>query len=70
METNTRENELTTVVWQKSSYSGGQGGDCLEVADGHPTLVPVRDSKNPLGPSVTFGAAAWTAFVGHLGATG
>ncbi|WRZ92193.1 DUF397 domain-containing protein [Streptomyces sp. NBC_01007] len=70
METNTRENDLTTATWYKSSYSGGQGGDCLEVADGHPALVPVRDSKNPLGPVITFGAAAWGTFVGHLGATG
>ncbi|MFJ6833016.1 DUF397 domain-containing protein [Streptomyces sp. NPDC091209] len=89
METHTRENDLTTATWykssysggsggdclevarwRKSSYSGGQGGDCLEVADGHPSLVPVRDSKNPLGPVITFGAAAWGTFVGHLGTTG
>ncbi|MGW1761193.1 DUF397 domain-containing protein [Streptomyces mirabilis] len=41
----------------------GTGG---EVASGHPTLIPVRDSKNPLGPKLTFRAAAWTAFVAHL----
>ncbi|MFF1742001.1 DUF397 domain-containing protein [Streptomyces mirabilis] len=52
--------------WRKSTYSGGEGGNCLEVASGHPTLIPVRDSKNPLGPKLTFRAAAWTAFVAHL----
>jgi hypothetical protein len=51
------------AVWHKSSYSGGSGGNCLEVADGHPTVVPVRDSKNPLGPKLVFRAEAWTAFV-------
>jgi hypothetical protein len=63
-------NCLEVARWRKSTYSAGDGGDCLEVADGHPTLVPVRDSKNPLGPVITFGAAAWGTFVGHLGATG
>jgi len=32
MEKNTLEYDLTTATWHKSSYSGGQGGDCLEVA--------------------------------------
>ncbi|MER5828345.1 DUF397 domain-containing protein [Streptomyces mirabilis] len=52
--------------WRKSTYSGGEGGNCLEVASGHPTLIPVRDSKNPLGPTLTFRADAWTAFVAEL----
>ncbi|MER5379632.1 DUF397 domain-containing protein [Streptomyces sp. NPDC002688] len=69
METNAHEHELSSATWHKSSYSAGDGGDCLEVAEGHPTLVPVRDSKN-LGPAITFGAEAWAAFVGHLRTTG
>ena len=55
--------DLSMAVWHKSSYSGGGGGNCLEVAVGHPTVVPVRDSKNPLGPKLVFRAEAWTAFV-------
>lgn len=35
----------STAVWRKSSYSGGDGGNCLEVATGDPDIVPVRDSK-------------------------
>ncbi|SOE73143.1 protein of unknown function [Streptomyces sp. OV198] len=58
--------DLSTATWHKSSYSGGGGDNCLEVASGHPTLIPVRDSKNPLGPKLTFRADAWTAFVAHL----
>ncbi|BBA99800.1 hypothetical protein RVR_6579 [Actinacidiphila reveromycinica] len=53
------------TAWVKSSYSGGEGGNCLEWA---PTLasrgtVPVRDSKDPHGPALTFTPSAWTAFV-------
>jgi hypothetical protein len=51
--------------WHKSSYSGGSGGNCLEVAVSG-TTVPVRDSKNPHGPKLTFRAEAWAAFVGSL----
>jgi len=78
---NTPDYDLSTATWHKSSYSGGGGGnclevarwrkstysqggsDCLEVADGHPTVVPVRDSKNPLGPKLVFRAEAWAVFV-------
>ncbi|EMF51150.1 hypothetical protein SBD_7867 [Streptomyces bottropensis ATCC 25435] len=35
----------------------------MEVADGFPGLVPVRDSKNPAGGVLVFGAAAWSHFV-------
>lgn len=49
-------------VWRKSSYSGSNQGECLEVADGHPD-VPVRDSKNPNGPTVAFSAEGWSSFV-------
>ena len=38
-------------------------GSCLEVLDGHPTGVPVRDSKVPGGPTLLFPAAGWSAFV-------
>ncbi|KUL51637.1 toxin [Streptomyces sp. NRRL F-4489] len=58
---------LANANWRKSSYSNSDGGQCLEVADGHPArLVPVRDSKNPQGPALVFGAAAWGAFVGAV----
>ncbi len=53
-------------TWCKSSYSGGDGADCLEVAPDNPTLLPVRDSKHPPGPQLAFRAAAWTTFVENL----
>lgn len=56
--------------WRRSSYSGAgdeHGPDnCLEVADGHPGLRPVRDSKHPHGPALVFSDAAWAAFVTAL----
>ncbi|MET9529368.1 DUF397 domain-containing protein [Streptomyces sp. NPDC006649] len=51
------------AAWRKSSYSGNTGGDCVEVAHGLPGTVPVRDSKNPAGPTLFVHAAAWQAFV-------
>ncbi|MEU5536282.1 DUF397 domain-containing protein [Streptomyces sp. NPDC020362] len=57
---------LEVARWRKSTYSGGDGGDCLEVADGHSTLIPVRDSKIPLGPKLVFRAEAWAAFVADV----
>lgn len=52
-----------TAVWHKSSYSDGGGTNCLEVADGFPGLVPVRDSKDPTGPVLVVAAPAWADFV-------
>lgn len=51
------------VGWRKSSYSNGEGAACIEVADGMPGAVPVRDSKNPTGPALTFRADDWSAFL-------
>ncbi|MFJ2743370.1 DUF397 domain-containing protein [Streptomyces sp. NPDC087440] len=55
--------DLSTAVWRKSSYSNTDGGQCVEVADQFPGLVPVRDSKVSDGPALVFGAAAWSSFV-------
>ncbi|MGW2543182.1 DUF397 domain-containing protein [Kitasatospora sp. NPDC001574] len=54
--------DLIGARWIKSSYSGG-GGACVEVADGCPGLMPVRDSKDPDGPALRFPADAWRSFV-------
>jgi hypothetical protein len=53
---------LSGAIWQTSSYSGSNGGQCVEVARNLPGLVAVRDSKDPAGPVLTFGAAHWAAF--------
>ena len=63
---NNPDHDLSAATWHKSSYSGGSGDNCLEVADGHPALVPVRDSKNPLGPKLVFRADTWSTFIDDL----
>jgi hypothetical protein len=54
--------DLSRIAWFKSSYSGG-GGQCVEVAANVPSVIPVRDSKDPEGPSLTFTPAGFAAFV-------
>jgi hypothetical protein len=61
--------DLTGASWRKSSYSSGEGGECVEIADGFP-VVPVRDSKDPQGPALLFSADAWSAFLAELKADG
>ncbi|MFE6930922.1 DUF397 domain-containing protein [Streptomyces sp. NPDC057699] len=56
--------DLSAAAWRKASYSNGDGGECVEIADGLPGLVPVRDSKAPDGPALVFTAARWASFVG------
>ncbi|MFI5818397.1 DUF397 domain-containing protein [Streptomyces rishiriensis] len=58
--------DLSQVTWRKSSYSNTTGGECLEVAEGNPALVPVRDSKDPERGALVFELGAWTRFVGAL----
>ncbi|MEU7489330.1 DUF397 domain-containing protein [Streptomyces sp. NPDC042319] len=53
-------------MWRKSSYSGGNGANCLEIDASYGNGVPVRDSKNPHGPVLIFGDAAWAAFINGL----
>jgi hypothetical protein len=54
--------DMTNAVWRKSSYSSGNGGNCVEVAHNLPGVVAVRDSKDPDGPKLAFSPAAWSAF--------
>ena len=52
------------LAWFKSSYSGAEGGQCVEVASTADS-VHVRDSKRRLdGPVLTVGREAWAGFVG------
>jgi Domain of unknown function (DUF397). len=50
--------------WFKSSYSSGEGGDCVEVAT-HRGGVNVRDSKHAAGPSLSFDSDRWASFVAY-----
>lgn len=49
------------VQWRKSSYSNA-GNECVEVTRTN-AVCAVRDSKNPDGGQLVFGASTWKAFV-------
>ncbi|WNE99015.1 DUF397 domain-containing protein [Streptomyces luomodiensis] len=57
--------DLSRAEWIKSSYSDGNGGECVEFTPGiAPTagVVTVRDSKHPADPALLFPMEAWTSF--------
>ena len=54
---------LSRAVWRKSTRSGGNGGNCVEVAQ-LDDAVAVRDSKDRQGPVLVFTPAEWAAFLG------
>ena len=47
--------------WRKSSYSGNNGGDCVEVGH-HETGVAVRDTKDREGSVLRFTPEVWRRF--------
>ncbi|MEU6118951.1 DUF397 domain-containing protein [Streptomyces sp. NPDC047117] len=54
----------TELAWFRSSYSGPNGGDCVEVAAAPGTdTVHVRDSKAIRGPEMQVSRVAWSAFI-------
>ncbi|MFE9775256.1 DUF397 domain-containing protein [Streptomyces sp. NPDC005931] len=55
----------TRINWFKSSYSGDEGGECVEVAS-DATAIHVRDSKERGGPRLAFTRCAWSGFVTGL----
>ncbi|WP_116211001.1 DUF397 domain-containing protein [Streptomyces olivoreticuli] len=57
--------DLDNAVWRKSTYSGHQS-DCVQVADGLPDLIPLRDSKAPDGPTLFVPTGAWGDFIRNV----
>lgn len=58
--------KLTCAVWEKSSYSGSDGGQCVEFSRTFAIpsgVVPVRDSKNPDEAALTFSVGEWRMFI-------
>ena len=54
----------SALSWRTSSYSGGNGGQCVEVAA--PGRVLVRDSKNPDGGRLGLSTRAWREFAARI----
>ncbi|MGW0854233.1 DUF397 domain-containing protein [Streptomyces sp. NPDC002690] len=52
------------LTWFKSSYSGSQGDDCVEVAQST-QAIHVRDSKDALSPELTLSPTAWRDFTSY-----
>jgi hypothetical protein len=64
--------DLSSAAWRTTSYSGGNGGQCIQVAaevstpDSSGQLCAVRDSKDPTGPALVFGVRQWRAFTAMI----
>jgi hypothetical protein len=63
--------DLSGAAWRKSSYSGGNGGQCVELAatsrqNGAEPICAVRDSKDPHGPVLAFGQRQWQQFTANV----
>ncbi|HTI26882.1 MAG TPA: DUF397 domain-containing protein [Kutzneria sp.] len=56
---------MATPRWRKSSYSNGDGGNCVELST-QAQVTAVRDSKNPDGDVLLFPATAFSAFLTSL----
>ncbi|MFD4597010.1 DUF397 domain-containing protein [Streptomyces sp. NPDC058464] len=56
--------DTNELAWFKSSYSGTQGDNCIEVAVA-PTAIHIRDSKDRTRPGLALHPAAWASFVAH-----
>jgi hypothetical protein len=52
------------LIWRKSSYSGNNGGQCVEVAARD--VVLVRDSKDPYGAMLEVAPEMWREFIGRV----
>jgi hypothetical protein len=60
--------DVSGSAWRTSSYSGSNGGACVEVGITG-SAVAVRDSKHPDGPQLAFAPATWQSFANKLKAT-
>ena len=65
--------EGTGAHWRKSSYSGANGGNCVEVGTAACSVdtrgVVVRDTTNRVGATLTFSPTAWRTLLAGLRAS-
>lgn len=54
-----------TLAWRTATYSSGNGGNCVEVAD-HRDRVLVRDTKDRYGAILAFSTFAWRRFAAEV----
>ena len=65
--------DLSGAAWRTSTYSGGNGGQCVEVAaipvrQDEPARAgcAVRDSKDPGGAALVLGRGPWQRFTAEV----
>ncbi len=59
--------DLSCVEWRKASYSGTNGGSCVEVSTREVAgRRLVRDSKDPDGGVLTVAPREWKAFIASV----
>jgi Domain of unknown function (DUF397) len=64
--------DLSDAAWRTSSYSGGNGGQCVQVAavTGHQSdparVCAIRDSRDPGGPVLAFRPRQWQLFTARV----
>jgi hypothetical protein len=56
---------MDEMKWRKSSYTGANGGDCVEVAE-LDSLIAVRDSKDPDGPRLALTVDQWRTLISRV----
>lgn len=60
-----KDTDFASALWRKSSHSGGQTGECVEVAAAH-GMIALRDSKNPGGPKLAIHPAGFRRLVRQI----
>ena len=51
--------------WRKSTYSDGNGGNCVEVADAHGSVL-IRDTTDRDGVTLSLPSGVWQQFTNSL----
>ncbi|RAY12904.1 DUF397 domain-containing protein [Actinomadura craniellae] len=58
-------NSVSSTTWRKSSHSGGQSGQCIEVAQ-LPDAIGLRDSKNPTNTALSIDQPAFRHLIHQI----
>ncbi|GII76963.1 hypothetical protein Sru01_19450 [Sphaerisporangium rufum] len=58
--------DMMQAVWRKSTYSSGNGGQCVDVTTDIPGTVALRDSRYPAEPALLVRPAEWDFFLGGV----
>ncbi|MGH3253138.1 MAG: DUF397 domain-containing protein [Trebonia sp.] len=58
--------DYSVTTWRTSTYSGSNGGNCVEVGRAGPAAVMVRDTKDQAGAALTFAPDAWRRFAARI----